>query len=101
MHPDGNIHTSFLISMEALSFLIVIATGTSVMCISVMLDRLWARVLPMRFMYYVIRVPGVVVHECSHILGCLVTGAVITQVVFFSEEGGSVTYARPRESKQR
>jgi hypothetical protein len=34
----------------------------------------------------------VIVHECSHILGCLITGAKIKKVVFFSDEGGSVTY---------
>lgn len=82
--------------METLSFLIVIATGIIVMLISVMLDHLWAQVLPMRTLYYLIRAPGVVVHECSHILGCLLTGAAITKVVFFSREGGSVTYTRPK-----
>jgi hypothetical protein len=38
------------------------------------------------------RAPGVIVHECSHILGCLITGAKVKKVVFFSEQGGSVTY---------
>jgi len=82
--------------MEALSFLIVIATGIVVMLISTMLDHLWAQVLPMQIFYYMIRAPGVIVHECSHILGCLVTGAAITNVVFFSRDGGSVTYTRPK-----
>jgi hypothetical protein len=82
--------------MEVLSFLIVIATGIVVMLISMMLDHLWAQVLPMRISYYMIRAPGVVVHECSHILGCLVTGATVKKVVFFSTEGGSVTYTRPK-----
>ncbi|MCK9591559.1 MAG: metalloprotease family protein [Methanoregula sp.] len=40
-----------------------------------------------------IRAPGVIIHECSHILGCVITGAKIKKVVFFSENGGSVTYA--------
>ena len=82
--------------MEALSFFIVIATGIVVMLISTMLDHLWAQVLPMRAFYYLIRAPGVVVHECSHILGCLLTGASITNIVFFSKDGGSVTYTRPK-----
>jgi hypothetical protein len=82
--------------MESLSFLIVIATGIAVMLISTMLDHLWAQVSPLRIFYYLIRAPGVIVHECSHILGCLVTGAAITNVVFFSKEGGSVTYTRPK-----
>ena len=82
--------------MEALSFFIVIATGIAVILISIMLDHLWAMVLPVRTFYYLVRAPGVVVHECSHILGCVLTGAKITNVVFFSEGGGSVTYTRPK-----
>jgi hypothetical protein len=81
--------------MQALPFILVIATGIAVMLISYLLDNLWARVLPLRFFYYFVRAPGVVVHECSHILGCLLTGAKIKDVVFFSEKGGSVTYTRP------
>jgi hypothetical protein len=82
--------------MEAQSFLIVIATGIVVMLISTMLDHLWAQVSPLRIFYYAIRAPGVIVHECSHILGCILTGAAITDVVFFSKEGGSVSYTRPK-----
>lgn len=82
--------------MEALSFLIVIASGIVVMLISTMLDHLWAQVSPLRIFYYAIRAPGVIVHECSHILGCILTGAAITNVVFFSRDGGSVTYSKSK-----
>ena len=60
--------------------------------ISLVLDILWAQVIPLRSLYYAIRAPGVIVHECSHILGCIITGAKIKKVVFFSQGGGSVTY---------
>lgn len=70
----------------------VVLTGISVIIISLALDVLWARVIPARSFYYMIRAPGVIIHECSHILGCLITGARIKKVVFFSEKGGSVTY---------
>jgi hypothetical protein len=73
-------------------FLMVILTGTGIVGISLALDVLWARVIPIRSFYYFIRAPGVIVHECSHILGCLITGAKVKKVVFFSERGGSVTY---------
>lgn len=73
-------------------FLTVILLGTGVIIISLALDILWAQVIPLRSLYYAIRVPGVIVHECSHILGCIITGAKIKKVVFFSREGGSVTY---------
>jgi hypothetical protein len=52
--------------------------------------------MPVRAIYLFIRLPGVVLHECSHIIGCLLTGARIRHVVLFSEDGGSVTYSRPR-----
>jgi hypothetical protein len=73
-------------------FLMVVLTGTGLIGISLALDILWARVIPLRSFYYGIRAPGVIVHECSHILGCLITGAKVKKVVFFSERGGSVTY---------
>ncbi len=76
----------------AAPFLLVILTGTGLIGISLALDILWARVIPLRSFYYGIRAPGVIVHECSHILGCLITGAKVKKVVFFSEKGGSVTY---------
>lgn len=81
--------------MDAAGFLLVIATGIGVILISMALDFLWARSIPVRFFYYLLRAPGVVVHECAHMLGCLLTGAKIRNVVLFSKEGGSVTYNPP------
>jgi hypothetical protein len=81
--------------METTGFLLVIATGIGVILISLALDFLWAQVIPVRFFYYILRAPGVVVHECAHMLGCLLTGAKIRSVVFFSREGGSVTHSPP------
>ena len=78
--------------LHAEPFLMVILTGIGIVGISLALDVLWARVIPIRSFYYFIRAPGVIVHECSHILGCLITGAKVKKVVFFSERGGSVTY---------
>jgi hypothetical protein len=80
----------------AVSFLAVVLTGIFVMVISMVLDRFWSRALSMRGLYYLISAPGVVVHECTHIAGCLITGAKIKKVVFFSKEGGSVTYQSPK-----
>ena len=80
----------------AVSFLAVVLTGIFVMVISMVLDRFWSRALSMWGLYYLISAPGVVVHECTHIAGCLITGAKIKKVVFFSKEGGSVTYQSPK-----
>lgn len=81
--------------METSGFLIVILIGVVVAAISYALDHIWAAVIPFRSIYYGIRAPGVVIHECAHIAGCLMTGARIRHIVFFSREGGSVTYTRP------
>ena len=81
---------------NATSFLVVIGLGIVVILISRTLDLLWARVIPIRFFYYIVRAPGVIVHELSHVFGCLIVGAKVKNVVLFSEEGGSVTYSRPK-----
>jgi hypothetical protein len=81
--------------MDTAGFLLVIATGIGVILISLALDFLWARVISARLFYYFLCAPGVVVHECAHVLGCLLTGAKIRNVVFFSKGGGSVTYNPP------
>jgi hypothetical protein len=78
------------------SFLVLIGMGIIVILVSRALDVLWARVVPIRFFYYIVRAPGVVVHELSHVFGCLIMGAGVKNVVLFSKEGGSVTYSRPK-----
>jgi hypothetical protein len=80
----------------AVPFLTVIFMGIIVILISRTLDILWAQVLPMRFFYSLLRAPGVIIHELSHVLGCLISGAKIKKVVYFSNEGGSVTYSSPK-----
>ena len=88
------IHTREI--MDISGFLLVFITGIIVIAISYALDHLWAAAMPVRAIYLFIRLPGVVLHECAHIIGCLLTGARIRNVVLFSKDGGSVTYTRPR-----
>jgi hypothetical protein len=38
----------------------------------------------------------VIIHELSHLLGCVISGAKVKKVVYFSHEGGSVTYSSPK-----
>jgi hypothetical protein len=78
-----------------IGYLWVILIGIIVIALSFALDHIWAATIPFRTLYYFIRAPGVIIHECAHIAGCLVTGAKIKDVVLFSREGGSVTYSRP------
>ena len=88
------IHTREIMNISG--YLFVFIAGVIVIAISYALDRLWAVALPVRPVYLVIRLPGVVLHECSHIVGCLLTGARIHKIVLYSKDGGSVTYARPK-----
>jgi hypothetical protein len=81
--------------IEPGGFFPVIAMGFIVILISIVLDLLWAQVIPFKIFYHVLRAPGVIVHECAHVLGCLLTGARIRSIVLFSQEGGSVTYNPP------
>jgi hypothetical protein len=82
--------------LTAVPFLTVIFMGIIVILISRTLDVLWAQVLPMRFFYSLLRAPGVILHEFSHVLGCLISGAKVKKVVYFSNEGGSVIYSSPK-----
>ena len=81
--------------MDTFGFLLILITGIMVIALSYALDHLWAAVTPVRMLYFIIRAPGVVLHECSHIIGCLLTGARIHNIVLFSKDGGSITYSRP------
>lgn len=82
--------------MDISGYLFIFIAGVIVIAISYALDRLWAVAMPVRPLYLIIRLPGVVLHECAHIIGCLVTGARVHHVVLFAKDGGSVTYARPK-----
>lgn len=78
-----------------IAFAVVIVTALLVMGLSRLLDHIWAHVLRFRWLYVLVSAPGVVVHECAHIIGCLVTGAKIKKVVLVSKEGGMVSYTQP------
>jgi len=81
--------------METSGFFFVIVTGIVVIALSYVLDCIWNAAVPVRIIYLAVRFPGVVLHECSHIAGCVLTGARIRNIVLFSREGGSVAYSRP------
>lgn len=81
--------------METSGFIFIIITGILAIALSYVLDCIWNETVPFRAIYLAIRFPGVVLHECSHIIGCVLTGARIRNIVLFSREGGSVAYSRP------
>jgi len=45
--------------------------------------------------YYIILFPGVVLHELSHMIGCLIAGARIKKASLFNSQGGYVVHEKP------
>jgi len=84
-----------LVSPETDTFIIVFLTGLAVMGLSRILDHIWAKSLRHPGLYLFMSAPGVIVHECAHIIGCLVTGAKIKKVILLSKDGGMVSYGTP------
>jgi hypothetical protein len=81
--------------MDFSDFFTFILLASLVILISAGLERLFLHAVPVQILYNAIRMPGVVLHELAHVLGCLITGAGIQKVVLFSRGGGSVTYSKP------
>jgi hypothetical protein len=77
------------------TFATVICAGLIIMGISHLLDHIWAHSLRYPSFYLIVSAPGVILHECAHVIGCLITGAKIKKVVLLSKEGGMVSYSPP------
>ncbi len=59
------------------------------------LNQVWRSILSNRFYYFLI-VPGMIVHELSHILGCFLVGAKVKEVKLFSKKGGYIVHKKPK-----
>jgi len=67
-----------------------------VVLLSFILDHMWSRILPNRIVHRIFVTPGIIVHECSHALACVLTGAKIEEIKFFDPEGGHVTHGKSK-----
>lgn len=63
--------------------------------ISFFLGIIWSKISTSN-KYYILIFPGVIIHEFSHILGCFLTGAKITDVKFFTSKGSYVKHKKPK-----
>ncbi|MDP3093813.1 MAG: M50 family metallopeptidase [bacterium] len=63
--------------------------------LSFALDEIWQKIFTGR-KYRFFLVPGVIVHEFSHALACLVAGAKIREINLFSSSGGYVAHEEPK-----
>jgi hypothetical protein len=82
--------------MGYLEYILFFAFVIGVCLLSFLLDHMWASILPSRIIHRIFVTPGIIVHELSHAVACLLMGAKITEISFFSEEGGHVTHAKAR-----
>jgi hypothetical protein len=62
--------------------------------LSFLIDKIWSRIIGKKYRFFVLI--GVIVHELSHALVCLLTGAKIYSMNFFAKEGGYVKHGRSK-----
>lgn len=62
---------------------------------SFVLDYLWSRIFP-RHGYRWFITPGIIIHELSHAIACVLMRAKIMRIRFFAPEGGEVEHGQPR-----
>jgi len=63
--------------------------------LSYIIERLWSDITSRRAFRFAMA-PGVVVHELSHVAGCILTGAKVGRVTLFDGSGGRVVHSRPK-----
>ncbi len=63
--------------------------------LSFSLNQVWREILSDRF-YYFLMIPGMIIHELSHILGCFLVGAKVKEVKLFSKRGGYIVHSKPK-----
>lgn len=60
--------------------------------LSIVINRLLINT-PLKYIYPIIVRPGVIVHELSHYIACLITFAPVKKISFFEKNGGYVKYS--------
>ncbi len=75
-------------------FLLVVIWFFALMTISFFLNYFWAQFLPGKIRQLII-FPGVIIHEISHAIGCIIMGAKIKEISLFSSKGSFVSHSKP------
>ena len=83
--------------MPTLAAFLNLVLGVSLLILATYgLRALWVRAVPPRVLAYMIA-PGVAVHELSHALACVLTGAKVHSMVLFRSDGsGEVKHGPPK-----
>ena len=62
--------------------------------VSFLMNKIWENIIPGKIRQIII-FPGVIIHELSHALGCIITGAKIKEISLFSSRGSYVSHSKP------
>ncbi len=81
-----------MIEGEIIRFIIWLA---ALILVSFVLERIWSGIFSGRG-YQLVLFPGVVIHEFSHALGCLLSGAKVDEISLFSSKGSYVKHGKPK-----
>lgn len=73
------------------TYLILLIYLVLIMIIGYFINSLTARMTG-GWIYRVLVAPGVIIHELSHVLGCLITGARIQSINVFKRDGGELKH---------
>lgn len=84
--------------MENLSFLVPVLLVAVICAFARVMDGITARICRSRITLAILRSPGVIFHEFSHVAACVITGAEIREIVWYNPEDGSgkVVHGSPK-----
>jgi len=80
--------------MNLSSFLLFFIWVFILITLSFLIDKIWSRIIGKKYQFFIL--VGVIVHELSHALVCLLTGAKIYSMNFIAKEGGYVKHGRSK-----
>lgn len=60
--------------------------------VNILLTKFCHKIFRSQFFYRLFVAPGIIIHELSHIIACLLSGAKIKKFSFFSKKGGYVKH---------
>ncbi len=66
----------------------------SIFFLSFLLNKIWFKILGKSYSYFLI--PGIAIHELSHIFACFLTGATIYKTKIISKSGGFVEHGKSK-----
>jgi len=83
-------------AMGYVEYIMFFVFATLVIVLSYLLQYMWVITLSNRIVVRIFVTPGIIIHELSHAVGCLLMGAKIGEIKFFTETGGHVKHGKPK-----